>query len=975
MDTIFNELNDRQREAVTATEGYVRVIAGAGSGKTKLLVSRYAYLVQELGIDPANILCVTFTSKAAGEMKARIRALIGHGFDTALTCTYHGFCARLLREDGGRLFWNRRYQILDTWRMKSMLEDIYRKHDLRLDHASFEDILRRLSRVKANTAYVSAMADPEPRRILTGDLSELTANGTDAVILEELLQRQKAIHGLDFQDLINFALYLLETNAEVRSKWQERLNYIQVDEFQDSSKREMRLLDLLSGGYGNLMIVGDPDQNIYEWRGSDVRLLVDFDTAHSPCSTVVLDQNYRSTPQILVCANTLIDHNQIRIKKNLYTCAPPGEPVVYYHEKSDEDEADRILALVREMHRSGTAYADMAVLYRAGFLSRVIEKKMTEGHIPYDIVGGVRFFRRMEVQDIMAYLRLVVSDDDDAFRRIINVPRRKIGRGRLERLERMAADDCSPLCRDPNGEAMPTGLFGALCIGLSDPDMRNQFQGTGAAEFVRVMQGLRRDAPSLRISELVRRVCADTGYETYIRSLGDEERLDNVAEFMRMAEEFEKDFGEDLSLSSFLTQLDLQAEEGESTTRDAVRLMTIHASKGLEFPIVFLIGLTEGIFPSGKTLEERKQTGLEEERRLCYVALTRARQRLFLLESEGTSENGGRKQPSRFLSEIGRNNYTCIGTTPEELERASRAAARTDGKVSQQARGHTAGEIVDHPIFGRGIIVSQDEARGSYTVKFDKLEKPRNISRGFFDREKPQDAGLPVQGTMPSDPPSAVLENDPIETAPADHTVPKFAADNRNTENGIEIIPLDVEPPLRTEFCTKPSDTSDTGVTLPNLDDVKNKWKCDDVPHDGWVCTGVSDLGEPSAVCEMCGEQIVRYVHHMTHHHYRSLNVGCVCAGKMEGDIQKARQRERDFRKRETRRRTFMNRPWRHSRDGNEYLRMKGHVLVLYCIRNVGWTFYFDGVRGGALYPDREAVLEAAFERLDREPPISGENN
>ena len=332
MDAVFNGLNDRQREAVTATEGYVRVIAGAGSGKTKLLVSRYAYLVLALGIDPANILCVTFTNKAAGEMKARIRAAIGEGYDTGLTCTYHGFCARLLREDGGRLFLDRGFRILDTGRMKGMLEEIYRKRELRLDHASFEDILRKLGRIKADTAYVPAMTDPTPRRILA-DVAAAGISEADLSILEELLQRQKAVIGLDFHDLINYALYLLETNAEVRSKWQERLNYIQVDEFQDSSRRELHLVELLSGGYGNLMIVGDPDQNIYEWRGSDVRLLVDFDKAHTPCRTVFLDRNYRSTPQILTCANTLIDCNKVRLKKDLYTCAPPGEPVMHYHEK------------------------------------------------------------------------------------------------------------------------------------------------------------------------------------------------------------------------------------------------------------------------------------------------------------------------------------------------------------------------------------------------------------------------------------------------------------------------------------------------------------------------------------------------------------------------------------------------------------------------------------------------------------------
>ncbi len=986
MDAVFTELNDRQREAVTATEGYVRVIAGAGSGKTKLLVSRYAYLVRVLGIDPADILCVTFTNKAANEMRARIRAAIGEGYDTGLICTYHGFCARLLREDGGRLFLDRGFRILDTARMKGMLEEIYRKHDLRLDHASFEDILRKLGRIKADTAYVSAMTDPAPRRILSGTGTDGISE-TDLAILEELLQRQKAVIGLDFHDLINFALYLLETNAAVRDKWQERLNYIQVDEFQDSSRRELRLVELLSGGYGNLMIVGDPDQNIYEWRGSDVRLLVDFDRAHAPCRTVFLDRNYRSTPQILTCANTLIDCNQVRLKKDLYTCAPPGEPVVHYHEKSDGDEAERVLSLIRELHAGGFSYSDMAVLYRSGFLSRTVEKKLTEGHIPYEIVGGVRFFRRMEVQDMMAYLRLTATGDDDAFRRIVNVPRRKLGRGRLELLERLAAEGSRNLTADADiaaGDDRPGGLLGALYAGLSDPDVGDALRGTGAAEFARVMQALRHDAPSLRISDLVRRIGTETGYEAYIRSMGDEERLENLAEFQRMAEEFENSFGEDLSLSAFLNQLDLQAAEGESTTLDAVRLMTIHASKGLEFPAVFLLGLTEGVFPSGKTLEERRQTGLEEERRLCYVALTRARQRLFLLDSEGFSENGARKLPSRFLREIGTGNYIRVGTVPEEQERASRTAARRE-QADPHGEELEAGRVVEHPVFGRGIVLGRDGSNGSYIVRFDRLEKPRHISSSFFDNPPPAPlppavpdpvpAPAPASAPAPVPPPAPVQGIPPVSVpepppvpAPAAEPAPGTAPEPPpapEPDGGIEIILPDTPPTAPQAAPDKPRAPRQTGG--------ENLWRRDDVPHSGWSCTGVSDLGEPAAMCGMCGEQTIRYVHHMTHPAYRPLGVGCICAGKMEGDPQAARERERSFRKKQTRHRTFLNRPWRLSRDGNEYLRVRGHLLVLYRIQDAGWTFYFDGTRGGGTYPDRNAALEAAFEKLDSIVQASGD--
>lgn len=309
MVDILENLNERQREAVLETEGYVRVIAGAGSGKTKLLVSRYAYLVQDYGIDSSNILCVTFTNKAAGEMKKRIRALIGDHNDTSLICTYHGFCNYLLRDNPEKLFLNRQFQIIDSHQQKAVLSEIYQKYELKLDYASFESILKKIGYVKRDTGYVERICNPNPCQII-GEIKD-----QDDQIIEDFLQRQKATYSLDFNDLICFAIYLLETDLDVREKWQNRLNYIMVDEFQDSSAIEMRLVELLSGLFKNLMIVGDPDQNIYEWRGSDVKLLVDFDKGHQPTKTIILNQNYRSTPQILQCANTLIEKNELRLKR------------------------------------------------------------------------------------------------------------------------------------------------------------------------------------------------------------------------------------------------------------------------------------------------------------------------------------------------------------------------------------------------------------------------------------------------------------------------------------------------------------------------------------------------------------------------------------------------------------------------------------------------------------------------------------
>lgn len=711
MADLLENLNEKQREAVLETEGYVRVIAGAGSGKTKLLVSRYAYLVQEYGIDSFNILCVTFTNKAAGEMKRRIRALIGGEYDFSLICTYHGFCNRLLRENPEKLFLNKQFQIIDSQQQKAILGEIYQKYELKLDYASFESILRKIGYAKKDGTYVARLCNPQPCQILN------EIRNQDDRIIEEFLQRQKATYSLDFHDLIAFAIHLLETDDEVREKWQSRLNYIMVDEFQDSSAVEMRLVDILSDQYRNVMIVGDPDQNIYEWRGSDVKLLVDFDKNHEPTRTIILNQNYRSTPQILKCANTLIEKNQLRLKKDLFTKNASGAPVIHYHSKNDFEEMDHVIENIKKLHaRDGFRYSDFAIIYRSVFLSRVVEKKMVEKNIPYEIFGGVRFYQRMEILDILAYLKLIAYDDDTCFRRIVNTPRRRFGRAKMNYLDGLKKSDQS--------------LFAALAMHLE----AKEFQNSGAAEFVHFIDSMQKSYQDKRISDIVNEVTRDSGYEAYIRELGDEERLDNLAEFKRIANEFEREFGENLSLEEFLQQIALQAGEDRADQKDTVKLMTIHASKGLEFPVVFILGFTEGVFPSAKTIGERKNLGLEEERRLCYVAITRAEQYLFLMESEGTSQSGMQKLVSRFIEEIGENNYVRIGQISEDLKHESRNyAAKLNREIQlEEEDTRKVGDVVEHHIFGRGVIEEIDAKRASYQIRFEKLAQPRSISIRYF---------------------------------------------------------------------------------------------------------------------------------------------------------------------------------------------------------------------------------------------------
>ncbi len=961
MTDLLKDLNERQREAALETEGYVRVIAGAGSGKTKLLVSRYVYLVQEYGIDAGNILCVTFTNKAAAEMKRRISRLIGDGNDVSLICTYHGFCHRLLRENPEKLFLSKQFQIIDNRQQKNIMGDIYQKHELKLNHATFEAMLKKIGGAKRDLEYVKRICNPAPGQILREIQTQ------DDLLVEEFLQRQKATCSLDFHDLLAFALFLLENCSEIREKWQRRLNYIMVDEFQDSTAVETRLVEILSGRYRNLMIVGDPDQNIYEWRGSDVNLLVNFDREHEPTRTVIMGQNYRSTPQILQCANTLIEKNKLRLKKDLFTENAAGAPVVHYHAKSEAEEMDQVIANIRKLReREGYKYSDFAILYRASFLSGMVEKKLVEKNIPYVIYGGVRFYQREEILDVLAYLKLIVYEDDESFRRVVNVPRRRFGRVKMNTLEELR--------RQEDGVA---SLFSTLAGNLEN----REFSGSDVGDFVRFIESIRRHYKAMRISEIVNTVTEETGYEKYMRELGDEEKLSNLVEFKRIANEFEREFGEEISLEEFLGQIALQSGEESGGSKDAVKLMTIHSSKGLEFPVVFVMGFTEGVFPSAKTLGDRKELGLEEERRLCYVAITRAEKYLFLMESEGTAESGARKMLSRFLEDIGEQNYVRIGHISDDLRQASKKyAAKLDWDMQLETAGsRKVGDAVEHHIFGPGVIEAIDEKRGSYSIKFERFELPRDISSRYFTQEHEKLSALRE--------PEA--ERAPQTVKCGQDSAAEIAGGEKSWASAEEKEELDVVPKEEKELWASVTEGEDPGIGIVDADELptsetaaaedriahlnalkasaSNLWKNPLAPHSGWTCVGVEDLGAPVGICQMCGHQIIRYAHLMEHPDYHSLSVGCVCAGRMEGDVAGAKRREKDFKSRQARRDYFCKRQWKISRKGNEYLEVGDHIAVLYHDTNGkgGWRYSIDREFGREVYSSREQAVAAVFEALD----------
>lgn len=1010
-DDIFEKLNDKQREAVLETEGYVRVIAGAGSGKTKLLVSRYAYLVRDYGIDSANILCVTFTNKAAGEMKKRIRALIGDEYDTTLICTYHGFCNRLLRENSEKLFLNKQFQIIDGYQQKAIMTEIYQKFELKLDYASFESILHKLGAFKSNPAYVPRICNPMPCQIMEKIETQ------DDEIMEEFMQRQKATYALDFNDLIAFAIHVLENHEDVKTKWQERLNYIMVDEFQDSSSTEMKLIEILSEKYGNLLIVGDPDQNIYEWRGSDVKLLVDFDKEHVPTKTIFLNQNYRSTPEILKCANTLIEKNELRLKKDLFTQNPSGAAVKHYHSKNDFEEMDQVIDNIKKLsQKEGLRYSDFAILYRSGFLSRIAEKKLVERNIPYEIFGGVKFYQRMEILDVLAYLKLIAFDDDTSFKRIVNTPRRRFGRAKLNYLEQLRdgssieiettrqislfdTDDDRENMRDAHGQG---SLFATLKGCRGNRELCND----DICHFIDFIEEIRQRLSSMRISEIVNTTTSQSGYESYIRGLGDEERLDNLAEFKRISNEFEREFGENLTLEEFLQQIALQSGEDEDSSKDTVKLMTIHSAKGLEFPVVFILGFTEGIFPSSKTMEERKKLGLEEERRLCYVAITRAEKHLFLMDSEGVSPKGIKKLCSRFLDEIGEGNYERIGKIPDELLQESRSYISKLNRENQIGRisvsDKKVGDTVEHHAFGSGVITGIDDKRGSYVIRFDGMAQPRSISKSYFEQEhKPIMRTLPApnqrdqhvnmkmetyrmteeKSMLPNETkvnasdkevPNRVLTEDILVPDEDDASISedefekedelKDELDDVYDEDDIEseevdekIIANDTDPSLvlAMEKAKKLAESS------PNL------WKREEVPHQGWHCVGVEDLGAPVGICEMCGYQIIRYAHHMEHPRYQSLVCGCICAGKMEGNIDEAKKREAELKNKQARKENFLKRKWKSSKKGNDYLKVDGHVIVIFALKDGKvWKYSIDNEFAKETFKTREEAVLAVFVKL-----------
>ncbi|MBD5233789.1 MAG: UvrD-helicase domain-containing protein [Bacteroidales bacterium] len=697
----LDSLNDRQLDAVRTTEGPVRVLAGAGTGKTRALTARYCYLTDLLGIDPAAILCLTFTNKAAAEMKQRIRSMLGD-IDTAYICTFHSFCVRMLKEDIHVLNYPSNFVVADEDDQVDLLLKVYDDMGLTLKDMPVKRAIDYIGKRKGGSDdYLMHI-----ERLTNNELLERAVENADRMdeIFLRYLYEQKKNYAVDFDDIIIFAHYILRHNRAILEKWQERMQYVMVDEFQDVSPRQYSLARLLAGGHRNLFIVGDPDQTIYSWRGADVTLFLNFDKEYPDARTVVLDVNYRSTPQIIEASNALIAHNVTRYPKELHAVSDDGLKPLFYHARSEKDEARWVAKRIKALIGEGIAPSDIALLYRAHHLSRPVEDALLASEIPYRIYSGTAFYARREVKDVTAYLRMLTVADDMAFRRTVNVPSRKIGK---KKMALISAD------ADAHGDSMIDALRR-----LADTP---PFKATGAMDYLAMIDRIAPTVGKLQLGDIMQSVLDASGYEQMLRNLGEWERLDNLAELKRAIEEAGRD--DDASLDDFLARVALisNMDTRRGDEESVISLMTVHTAKGMEFPVVFVCGLCEGSMPSRRSANP---DDIEEERRLAYVALTRARKHLFMSDSEGFGHDNNAKATSRFVYEM--------GTHRLRFERPVAPAPAPVPTMAQNAGAprFAPGDAVEHPVFGRGSVVSTDYAAQTYTIKFESLSTVRTMRFG-----------------------------------------------------------------------------------------------------------------------------------------------------------------------------------------------------------------------------------------------------
>lgn len=703
------KLNTEQIAAVTTTEGFVRVIAGAGSGKTRALTHRFAFLVNEMGILPENILCVTFTNKAANEMRRRIHNLIGDN-DTGYINTFHGFCVAVLQEDSYAVQYPKNFLVLDNSDIDSMLRIIFEERGLTLRDMTFADArdMIEIQKLFKKPEYYLDMIGMSLEALHEKYLNAADKND---IIFYGYLYQEKKCFGLDYNDLIKFTLYIFAQNDDIRLKWQKSLAYIMIDEFQDIDALQYELMEVLCAHHKNLFIVGDPDQTIYTWRGANVKYLLEFDRHFPNTKTVMMLKNYRSTPQILAAANSLIAQNKHRIEKELIPVLPDGKKPVFHFAGNSEEEAKWIVSKIKELHDSGVDYRDITILYRAHYVTRPIEEALLTEKMPYHIYSGVPFFGRAEIKDALSYLRMIVSQDDLSFRRVINTPKRNMGRRRMAYLEEYA---------EKNGCTLYTALKQTV-----DDDI---FRGTKARAFISLIEDFSNGYEDRAVSDLLAAILNESGYENMLRTEGSQERLDNLAELKQSVLEYETSCGEEATVFHYLAHVALFTNNDIEDNSDKVKLMTVHAAKGLEFPYIMLCGMNEGVFPSRKI---KDLLGMEEERRLAFVAMTRAEKGLYLSGAEGYNFDGSPRYPSRFILDIDDELLEYDNKPADSLIADAKEYITLREKYmpeNLESELLPVGAKIRHEYLGEGSILDIDTDKGAYLVQFDSLPTPRAIS-------------------------------------------------------------------------------------------------------------------------------------------------------------------------------------------------------------------------------------------------------
>ncbi len=714
MENYLKVLNEDQLKAVTTPSQYVRIIAGAGSGKTRVLTTRIVYIIKEWGIDPRKVMAITFTNKATNEMRSRINVQLPDDASRIQISTIHAFCVVILRQEIKRMGYPSNFTILDQDDQKSIIKEAMKFLDLDSKKYSNAVLLEYIAGMKyaevdGNEAIARAFNFYEKGK---------------AEVYKYYLERQAQLYALDFDDLLLWAVRLFKSFPEVLERWQKKYQFILVDEFQDIDNTQYELIRLLATENTYIYVVGDPDQTIYTWRGANINIIMNFERDFKPCETIVLERNYRSTQIILGAANSLIKFNKNRVEKNLFTANPEGSKITRFKAPTEDEEAvyvaRKVLELVKDPEYD---FDDIALLYRSNYLSRSFEKAFIDYKIPYVIYGGVRFYERQEIKDALSYLRMLVSQDDLSFKRIINVPKRGIGTKTVDNILEEARSHGVSMYQEARTMFLP-------------PRARNTIDG-----LIAQIENWRERQKELQLEQILQMILDESGYRSMLETSDDprdEDRLENIKELINDLHSYQEAVP-DATLADYLQMVTLYTDIQQNNAGKFVSLMTVHSAKGLEFKNVFVVGLSDGIFPSEKSMQEGIK-GLEEERRLAYVAFTRAMDNLFLTESMGYSyTTSSSKVSSRFLDEVDDTFIKQEGVRIPLKTAVHEVFSGLDKAVKRKPVDVHPGDIMVHDDFGEGVVISVNGNFGDIAFPYPYMTKTMSLNFPKLHKKEKKD--------------------------------------------------------------------------------------------------------------------------------------------------------------------------------------------------------------------------------------------